>query len=93
MGLDGFALNIGDATQPYVSEALSYLFSYAESVGFKMFVSMDLSASGAACSSSGTSVSLPATRVERNDLLNTPCCLPARSETLQTNWTIVQRPL
>ncbi|KAJ0152877.1 Berberine bridge enzyme-like 21 [Fusarium oxysporum f. sp. albedinis] len=49
MGLDGFALNIGDATRDYVSQALSYLFPYAESVGFKLYISMDVYASGDAC--------------------------------------------
>ncbi|WKT51246.1 hypothetical protein QSH57_016216 [Fusarium oxysporum f. sp. vasinfectum] len=49
MGLDGFALNIGDATRDYVSQALNYLFPYAESVGFKLYISMDVYASGDAC--------------------------------------------
>lgn len=50
MGLDGFALNIGDPTQSYVSDSLNDLFGYAAYVtGFKLFISMDLWASGAAC--------------------------------------------
>lgn len=56
MGLDGFALNIGDATRDYVSQALSYLFPYAESVGFKLYISMDVYASGDACYHGGKSV-------------------------------------
>ncbi|SCV50154.1 uncharacterized protein FFFS_09366 [Fusarium fujikuroi] len=55
MGLDGFALNIGDATRDYVSQALSYLFPYAESVGFKLYISMDVYASGDACYHGGKS--------------------------------------
>ena len=46
---DGFALNIGDASQSFVSDTLSYMFSHAESVGFKLYVSMDVYASGDAC--------------------------------------------
>ncbi|PYH94657.1 putative glucan endo-1,3-alpha-glucosidase agn1, partial [Aspergillus ellipticus CBS 707.79] len=42
LGFDGFALNIGDATQDFVSSTLSYMFPYAESVGFKLYVSMDV---------------------------------------------------
>ncbi|KAM0470410.1 hypothetical protein ACHAPX_009940 [Trichoderma viride] len=45
MGLDGFAINIGDPTGGYVNESLGYLFGYGNYVGFKMFVSMDLAAS------------------------------------------------
>lgn len=48
MGLDGFALNIGDPTQAYVTTALGYLFPYAASKGFKLFISMDLAAAGGA---------------------------------------------
>ncbi|KAF4500771.1 Glucan endo-1,3-alpha-glucosidase agn1 [Fusarium agapanthi] len=55
MVLDGFALNIGDATRDYVSQALSYLFPYAESVGFKLYISMDVYASGDACYHGGKS--------------------------------------
>ena len=51
--LDAFALNIGDPTASYVAPALSYLFPYAKSKGFKLFLSMDLSAKG------GGSVSFP----------------------------------
>ncbi|CAD6580185.1 MAG: hypothetical protein ASARMPRED_009379 [Alectoria sarmentosa] len=49
IGLDGFALNIGDPTEPYVNTTLVSLFDYAWGKDFKLFVSMDLSASGAAC--------------------------------------------
>jgi hypothetical protein len=59
MGIDAFALNIGDSTGSWVSTALGYLFPYAEQVGFKLFVSMDVAAAGNACSSDGTSVSSP----------------------------------
>lgn len=59
MGLDGFALNIGDATRDYVSQALSYLFPYAESVGFKLYISMDVYASGDACYHGAKSVCEP----------------------------------
>ncbi|KAM0516986.1 hypothetical protein ACHAPE_005098 [Trichoderma viride] len=45
MGLDGFAINIGDPTGGYVNESLGYLFGYGNYVGFKLFVSMDLAAS------------------------------------------------
>lgn len=48
MGLDGFVLNIGDPTQQFVTTTLSYLFDYAATKSFKLFVSMDLSALGAA---------------------------------------------
>ncbi|KAI9823828.1 MAG: hypothetical protein M1819_001129 [Sarea resinae] len=47
IGLDGFALNIGDPTQPFVQESLGIMFDYAASNGFKLFVSMDVWASGA----------------------------------------------
>lgn len=49
IGLDGFALNIGDPTEPYVATTLLELFDYAWGKDFKLFISMDLSASGAAC--------------------------------------------
>jgi hypothetical protein len=48
--LTGFSLNIGDATQSFVEETLSYLFDYANSItGFYLYISMDIYASGAAC--------------------------------------------
>ena len=47
--LDGFALNIGDPTQDYVATTLSYLFGHAAGTNFKLFVSMDLAESAAAC--------------------------------------------
>lgn len=60
MGLDGFALNIGDATQPYVDETLHDLFGYAEYVGgFWLYISMDVYASGAACYAGSTSCNGP----------------------------------
>ncbi|KAH8898047.1 hypothetical protein GQ53DRAFT_837064 [Thozetella sp. PMI_491] len=46
LGLDGFALNIGDPGQQFVTDALGYLFGYANYRGFKLFISMDLAASG-----------------------------------------------
>lgn len=49
VGLDGFALNIGDPTESYVGATLEYLYDYASGTGFKLFVSMDVSESGAAC--------------------------------------------
>ncbi|KAL9125883.1 MAG: hypothetical protein Q9175_008010, partial [Cornicularia normoerica] len=49
IGLDGFILNIGDPTASYVSKTLKNLFDYASGKNFKMYVSMDLAASGAAC--------------------------------------------
>ncbi|PYI11000.1 hypothetical protein BO78DRAFT_304565 [Aspergillus sclerotiicarbonarius CBS 121057] len=59
LGFDGFALNIGDATQSFVSDTLSYMFPYAESVGFKLYVSMDVYASGDACYKKKTSCKGP----------------------------------
>ena len=53
--LDGFALNIGDYTQPYVTNTLSYLFNYAAGKSFKLFISMDVAAAASACTASGTS--------------------------------------
>ncbi|KAK4692441.1 hypothetical protein P7C71_g4764, partial [Lecanoromycetidae sp. Uapishka_2] len=46
MGLDGFALNIGDPRSSFVSTSLSDLFGYAAYRGFKLFISMDLSGDG-----------------------------------------------
>jgi glucan endo-1,3-alpha-glucosidase len=46
MEIDAFALNIGDPKQPFVRETLNYLFRYADRVGFKLFISMDLIAAG-----------------------------------------------
>jgi hypothetical protein len=40
--LADFALNIGDSTQPFVEVALHYLFRYAETVNFKLYISMDV---------------------------------------------------
>lgn len=45
----GFALNVGDPTQPFVQTSLDYMFSYAQSIGFKLYISIDLYASGNAC--------------------------------------------
>jgi glucan endo-1,3-alpha-glucosidase len=42
LGFDAFALNIGDPSQSYVRETLGYMFPYAESIGFKLFFSIDL---------------------------------------------------
>lgn len=52
--LDAFALNIGDPTAEFVAPALSILFGYAKSRGFKLFLSMDLNAKGGTCKSTGS---------------------------------------
>lgn len=58
--LDAFALNIGDATQPFVMNSVTYLYEAANSIGdFSLFISMDVYASGAACYASGTSCKGP----------------------------------
>lgn len=59
MGLDGFALNIGDSTQSFVNTTLGYLFNFAAGKSFKLFISMDLSAATAACTSLKTSCNGP----------------------------------
>src|SRR5436305_675356 len=49
MGLDGFALNIGDPRQDFVRNSLGILLDYANSRypgSFKCFISMDLWAAG-----------------------------------------------
>ncbi|TVY25040.1 Mutanase [Lachnellula hyalina] len=46
MGLDAFALNVADPSASYVAPALTSLFSHAKDRGFKLFLSMDLSAKG-----------------------------------------------
>ncbi|GME35786.1 glycoside hydrolase family 71 protein [Neofusicoccum parvum] len=50
MGLDGFALNIGDPSQDFVQQTLGYLFDYARDnyPEFKLFISIDLWAAGSA---------------------------------------------
>lgn len=50
MGLDGFALNIGDPTQPFVRQALNYMFDYTRDKypKFNHFFSLDLWESGGA---------------------------------------------
>ncbi|OJD32584.1 glycoside hydrolase family 71 protein, partial [Diplodia corticola] len=50
MGLDGFALNIGDPSQNFVRQTLNYMFDHARDnyPGFKLFISMDLWAAGSA---------------------------------------------
>ncbi|KAK0638185.1 Glucan endo-1 [Lasiodiplodia hormozganensis] len=50
MGLDGFALNIGDPTQPFVRDALNKMFDFTRDKypKFKLFFSLDLWASGGA---------------------------------------------
>jgi hypothetical protein len=53
--LDGFALNIGDATQGFLVDALSYLFGHAATTSFKLYISMDVYASGDACYKGSTS--------------------------------------
>lgn len=49
MKLDAFALNVGDATQQWVKDALEVLFDAAGQIGFKLFLSMDMEASNGAC--------------------------------------------
>ncbi|KAF2801743.1 uncharacterized protein BDZ99DRAFT_528212 [Mytilinidion resinicola] len=56
MGLDAFALNIGYPQASFVYPALVSLFGYAEYVGFKLFISMDLWAAGDVKHSDGTNV-------------------------------------
>lgn len=51
--LDAFALNLGDPTANFVPGALFILFDAAVKEGFKLFLSMDLYASGDVCSSHG----------------------------------------
>lgn len=48
MGLDGFALNVGDPTQSYVTDLFNNMFDYARDnhPDFKLFLSMDLWAEG-----------------------------------------------
>lgn len=49
MGLDGIALNVGDPIQPFVRQTFNYMFDYTRDnhPNFKLFLSMDLWASGA----------------------------------------------
>jgi len=49
MGLDGFALNIGDPSAHFLAVSLDNLFGYAEYRGFKLFISLDVYASGNSC--------------------------------------------
>ena len=51
MGLDGFALNIGDPSADFLTLSLDNIFGYAEYRDFKLFISMDVYASGNACAS------------------------------------------
>ena len=44
--LDGFTLNIGDPTQEFLVDALSYLFGHMATTSFKLYVGMDAYASG-----------------------------------------------
>ncbi|KAL7946861.1 glycoside hydrolase [Trichoderma barbatum] len=59
MGLDGFALNVGDATQAWVGPSLNYLFGYAQYRGFKLYISMDVYAAGDSCFRGGHSCNGP----------------------------------
>ena len=47
-GFDGFALNVGDPTQPFVRQTFNYMFDYAHNnyPDFKFFISLDLWAEG-----------------------------------------------
>ncbi|KAH8662391.1 glycosyl hydrolase family 71-domain-containing protein [Xylariales sp. PMI_506] len=49
MGFDAFSLNIGDPTQDFIEDAMTYLFESANDRAFGLFVSMDVYASGTAC--------------------------------------------
>ena len=42
MGLDGFALNVGDPTASYAIETTQLLFAAANGTDFKLFFSMDM---------------------------------------------------
>ena len=57
--IDAFALNVGDATLPWVTTSLQNLFNAANDHDFRLFISMDVYASGAACYASGTSCNGP----------------------------------
>jgi len=58
--IDGFALNVGDPTQSFVFSTLHNLFDAANQQGnFKLYISMDVYASGAACYSAKTSCNGP----------------------------------
>lgn len=62
--IDAFALNVGDATLPWVQDSLHNLFDAALSVqengkNFNVFISMDVYASGAACYAGGASCNGP----------------------------------
>lgn len=48
LGLDGFALNVGDPTPSYVRQTFDYMFDYARDnhPDFKLFISLDLWAEG-----------------------------------------------
>ncbi|TAQ88748.1 hypothetical protein B7494_g2922 [Chlorociboria aeruginascens] len=54
MGLDGFALAIGDPSQAFVDESLGYLFGYANYRGFHLYFTLDVFAAGNACSAGMT---------------------------------------
>lgn len=49
MGLDGFALNIGDPFAEFLAVSLDNIFGYAEYRGFKLFFSLDTYAAGNSC--------------------------------------------
>ncbi|KAG9229042.1 putative glucan endo-1,3-alpha-glucosidase agn1 [Amylocarpus encephaloides] len=49
VGFDGFGINIGDPTQSWIPTPLENLFGYAETRGFKLFISLDVSATASAC--------------------------------------------
>lgn len=93
IGIDGFALNIGDATRDYVSDALAYLFARAEAVGFKLYISMDVYASGDACYNGAKSVSLltiPSSCLQTQANTLTPV---QRTQGLQVDLGWLQRQL
>ncbi|KAF9765709.1 hypothetical protein IL306_001976 [Fusarium sp. DS 682] len=54
MGLDGFVLNVGYPKLDWVSQTLSHLYGYADSLAskggkFRLALSLDLYATGAWC--------------------------------------------
>ena len=53
--IDAFAINIGDATLPWVVNSLHQLFDAANDNNFRLFISMDVYASGASCYAGGNS--------------------------------------
>jgi glucan endo-1,3-alpha-glucosidase len=53
--IDSFALNVDNAIADFIPAALNSLFGYAEYRGFKLYISLDVYASGDACYKGSTS--------------------------------------